>query len=105
MRALLWTFIVANVVDWASTSYLLTNVGIDLEWNPIAAWTFQHGGAVGLLGFKIVLVAVFCGIVYLVWPNLSKGWQMVVSGSVGATVLVALWGLLQVIMCVVFPYE
>ncbi len=85
------TFILINVLDIFLT-YLLLTLGAS-EVNPLANYFFQHFDFVGMIVFKLVIVAVVCliaQVVALYKPRSAKFLLIFGNVMVGAVVLYSL---------------
>lgn len=81
-------FILVNVLDIVMTNILLRMNA--MESNPFAKWVLDRWGFVGMIAFKLIIVAVVCIIAqFVATRNLPRAKQLLYLGTaiVGAVVL------------------
>lgn len=87
------TFILANVLDFITTYWMLMHremgVGNFYESNPIARYFLDHWGVKGLLMFKMAVVAFVCVIAQIVATKReASGRFLLIVGSLVVTAVV-----------------
>lgn len=85
-----WAYIMFSAVDLICTIRLYCIGGLD-ELNPLADWVFAKMGAVGLAGYKVVLITAICMICLYISRTHPKSSSRILILANGLGLMVTLY--------------